>query len=291
VLGPLVVTGVWIACDRYDPGALAAVLDERFDVRDSKTVFNQRDPARGETAALSVVSALMGGIPDDGQSLVERLDPGRSRAGFPCVDGGLDLCGAAGVALPVWADREAVRERGSGLQEALRRAGWRRGGIRSAVMCPWELNGSMTDGTSKMDVDLALFLSVAHALRGSRREDGTITCGKVGARSFYADRLGPGVRVLSESRSSSSYDVPRLGRVSFVRDADAGDPLVSMASLVGKLVREVVMEAIFRRAAEMVEGLDRPSGYRDRVTRRFIERTSATLLGAGAPSACIRRVR
>ena len=58
---------------------------------------------------------------------------------------------------------------------------------------------------------------------------------------FFGPLAGRLHVVLERRPSQSSYHFPGLGRVCFVRDADAHDPLVMLASLVGKYVRELLM--------------------------------------------------
>ena len=49
--------------------------------------------------------------------------------------------------------------------------------------------------------------------------------------------------------------------------------LVALASLVGKYLRELTMERIYRYYAKALPGLTRASGYHDPVTARFVEAT------------------
>lgn len=278
--------------DRYSPDDLVGALSGPFDVRDSKLVFHQRDLARGELAALALVKALTRTLPRTGATLLGRLDPSHPRPGLGCATAGCaSPCDVQNVPLPLWAGSRAVQDRARDLVRALKMSGIRRAGLRCRIICPFEMNHVLDENTSKLDLDLSAFLSVAGSIRRSTRSEPTFVCGKIGARNRYASRLGPGVRVLSESRERSEYDVPRLGRLSFVLDADSKDPLVSMASLVGKQVREVVMEAIWRHGCGLVPGLRRPSGYRDPVTAQFLERTRDAMLASGVLPDCIERTR
>jgi hypothetical protein len=283
-MGPLVVTGVWIEAGGYDPAALREVLSGPFDVRDSKAVFSRRGLGRGETAALSIVGALtgrrleratdlLGGI---ASSRCDREDP------FPCDVGELTL--------PLWAGRDAVEDRTTRLGRALRDAGVSGSGIECEVVCARALNRALVPAVSKLDLDLELFLAVAGRMRGRWAGPGEITCGRIGNRKTYGPRLGEH-RVLVETRERSEYAVPSLGVIRFVLDADASDPLVSMASLVGKYAREVQMEAIHRNASRLVPGLARPSGYRDPVTAAFLEAAGPAIGGSGVPRECMERRR
>src|SRR5439155_26909298 len=84
-------------------------------------------------------------------------------------------------------------------------------------------------------------------------------CGKVGGFDRYT--FGPIVDAgclhvpLVEGRARSEYQVAGVGRVAFVRDADASHMLVSMASLVGKWVRDTLMRRIVRYPRASVPSL------------------------------------
>ena len=61
-----------------------------------------------------------------------------------------------------------------------------------------------------------------------------------------------------------------------MRDADASDPLVMLASLVGKYVREILMDRIAGYYRNELKDPDlSPSGYHDPVTAKFVIRTAA----------------
>jgi ribonuclease HII len=57
-------------------------------------------------------------------------------------------------------------------------------------------------------------------------------------------------------------------------DADEDNLLVSMASLVGKWMRDTLMRKIVAYYKHHDERFPDPSGYHDPVTRRFIDATS-----------------
>jgi hypothetical protein len=285
-MGPLVVTGTWIELPRYDAAHLRRALARPFDVRDSKQVFHQKDLARGESAALAVIGALCGTVPSSAVELWDLLGAGSGRPALPCSRG---PCDVGDLSLPIWGG--ATGDRSERLRQALEEEGLAGSGIACACVCPWELNRLLEDGTSKLDVDLGLFLEVARRIRTRWGRSGTFTCGKIGNRKSYGSRLGPGHRVIEESREASTYALEELGTMSFVLDADDSDPLVSMSSLVGKYVREIVMQAIHLWAERRVPGLRRPSGYRDPVTRAFVEEMSGTFEREGVPPDCITRSR
>lgn len=283
------VTGAWIEGPGIDPPHLREALARPFDVRDSKKVFSQKDLGKGEIAALAVVHALTGETPTTATHLADILSAPSGRPALPCSTS-TNPCSLEGLSLPLWAQPTEITTRASQLREALQSLGVIHSGIESALVCPWELNTRLDSSLSKLDLDLELFLEVAARIRARWTEPGLVTCGKIGNRKSYAHKLEAPTTIL-ESRTESCYDVPSLGRIRFLLDADDSDPLVSMASLVGKYLRELTMEAIHSHASRLVPDLRRPSGYRDPVTTGFLERTRDPLLASGVRPDCLERCR
>jgi hypothetical protein len=126
-------------------------------------------------------------------------------------------------------------------------------------------------------------------------------CGKVGGMASYGDYFGQLSNRLYavefEQRKLSAYRFPGLGRFAFLQDADASDPLVGLASLVGKYLRELLMGRIVRwmSAAALPEHLGKQgiptdaSGYRDPNTKRFIAASELVRAHRGVPDRCFER--
>jgi len=129
--------------------------------------------------------------------------------------------------------------------------------------------------------------------RGRAGQDVVAICGKVGGFNRYPSAFGPLNgrlhAVVQEGRARSEYSVPGLGRIAFVRDADDSHLLVSMASLVGKWVRDLLMARVVRYHRESVPDLPDASGYHDPVTTRFIESTRLVRERRGLPDECFAR--
>jgi hypothetical protein len=132
--------------------------------------------------------------------------------------------------------------------------------------------------------------------RDAAGEEICATCGKVGGFDRYGERFGGALSgrlhvALEEGRARSTYRLPGMGTVSFVRDADASNMLVSMASLVGKWVRDVLMSRIVRHHRESVPDLPDASGYQDALTTRFIAASALARRARSLPDECFVRRR
>ena len=190
--------------------------------------------------------------------------------------------------LPRWTTEVAEVARGlERLGVVVERVAW-------AVLCPGRLNAALADGTSKLAVDLRLFEAVVEAVRDAEGTECATICGKVGGTDRYVERFaawaGRVRRVEVESRAASRYEVEGVGPVSFVRDADACDPAVAAASVLGKYVRELWMDDLAAAAGWPGPA---PSGYHDAASARLEARLreAATTGALPLPLGCVRRIR
>jgi ribonuclease HII len=92
-----------------------------------------------------------------------------------------------------------------------------------------------------------------------------------------------------ESRSESAYRVGDFGRLRFLVDADAQDPLVGLASLVGKYIREQMMARLTRFVRKIEPSVAAVSGYRDPNTAKFVAATARIRQTLGVPDDCFFR--
>lgn len=174
---------------------------------------------------------------------------------------------------------------------------------RAVVVCARRMNDAAAAGKSRFDVDLHSMerLALALSAEAGPGADVRVTCGKVGGYAKYRDAFGPLAgrlcATLEEGAARSAYSFPGLFELAFERDADAGHILVSMASLVGKWLRELLMASIVEhyrvahRAAAPADAqpLDGASGYHDPVTARFVAATRLVRRERGVPITCFER--
>jgi ribonuclease HII len=166
--------------------------------------------------------------------------------------------------------------------------------VRSSVLCTHRLNLNRAAGHNRFVSDLHAMERLVLALREQAGEEIHAVCGKVGGIGDYARFFGPlsgQLHVeLEKRRAQSSYKFPRVGELHFVQDADARDPLVMLASLVGKWVRELLMDRVVR-FYPAIEEEPNPSGYHDPITARFVQRTALNRRKRRVPDSCFERDR
>lgn len=271
-LGPLIVTAVLARLSDDAERVLlcdpAAFFHERLD--DSKKLVDHRHVALGEAWA----RVLAGGSEVvDPAVLVGRLVlEGLEDLQAPCPKAAKAQCwSTAGERFE--AD-EAKLERARADLERLRSLGVEVLWARSSVTCVKRINEGRRDGLTRMDLDLRAMESLIVAARAQAGQQIVARCGKVGGLMRYENKFsllsGHLTTVIEETRAESAYRLAGLGRVHFLRDAEERDPLVSLASLVGKWMREALMRRIVRFYRGHDEALPDASGYNDPVTARFV---------------------
>jgi ribonuclease HII len=165
--------------------------------------------------------------------------------------------------------------------------------VACVVTCTRRLNDEIGRGRNRFHVDLHAMERLFLDGRARAKRDVVATCGKVGGFDQYAAAFGPMNgrlhAVAEQGRARSEYCLPGLGRIAFVRDADDNHLLVSMASLVGKWVRDLLMARIVRYHQAEVGDLPDASGYHDPVTARFIAETRLARTRRRLPEDCFER--
>jgi ribonuclease HII len=287
-LGPLVVTAVLARVDAAGERALGRALPRRIraDLDDSKKLVSHGDFALGEAWARVLVGA-------DVQSPNDLLD----RLCLESDDVRRAPCPSSAVARQCWsaegeefiAPDNVVSRLGTHVA-ALAKRGIHLTAVRSSVICNDRINEAKRRGHNRFVVDLHAMERLVIAFRKSAGADVVATCGKVGGMGEYGKFFGPLAGwlhvVLEERRAHSAYRFPGLGELHFVQDADASHPLVMLASLVGKYIRELTMA----RIARYYSVNDGPSGYHDPVTTEFIATTALVRAARNVPRECFERI-
>jgi hypothetical protein len=166
--------------------------------------------------------------------------------------------------------------------------------VKSSVVCTRKLNDARERGRNRFVSDLHAMEELVLSFRKQVGADVTAICGKVGGMSDYSRFFGPLGgwlhAVIAQGPARSAYRFPGLGELHFVRDADASDPLVMLASLVGKYLRELLMARVARFYVSQDDAGPLPSGYNDPITDRFVAETALVRRARRVPSTCFERV-
>lgn len=291
-LGPLVVTAVLARADEGGVRTLARRLPRslRVSVDDSKRLVTHTDVRLGEAWARELAA------PDakDPSDLLERLSfEGTAPLRKPCPERASEQCWNA--ARDKFEATPALLRRVARHRRLLSERGVELVTVQSSVICTEQLNRARRAGRNRFVVDLHAMEALVLALQQRVRSDVHAVCGKVGGIGQYSRFFGPLGgwlhAIIAEGQALSAYRFPGVGELSFVRDADARDPLVMLASLVGKYVRELFMSRIGGHYPHPDPEAPRPSGYHDPVTAAFVERTALIRKRRGVPERCFERER
>jgi hypothetical protein len=261
-------------------------------IGDSKKLVDFEDSALGEAWARALVlrAGASAGSPEAVLRAVA-LDPDDVLRA-PCPSHHADLCwGSEGerfgsddaLVAACTRDLESLARRGVGIVRA-----------RVAVLCTRRLNDAAARGLSRFDLDLHTMERLTLAARDDVGGEVFAHCGKVGGFHFYGDRFGPLAGRLHvplvEGPARSEYHLPGVGRLAFIRDADASHLLVGLASLVGKWARDHLMRRVIRWHRAHDPALPDASGYHDPVTKRFVDATALIRKTQRLEGACFERV-
>ena len=292
-LGPMVVTAVLAEADEAGERFLSRKLPKRMrgELDDSKRLMSHTDIGIGEAWA----RLLTGDTASTPAQLFEQLSlEGSARLQQPCPKNAGPQCWAErGESFCASdAQRKAVRKH----LDTFAKSGVRISVVQSSVVCTGQLNDNRARGINRFVSDLHAMERLLLALRSRAGGPLHAVCGKVGGIGAYAKFFGPLAgwlhATIVEGQAESAYQFPQLGRVRFVRDADARAPLVMLASLVGKYVRELFMSRIAGHYPGHDDpSLPRPSGYHDPVTAGFVDRTALLRKRRRMPDHCFERDR
>ena len=289
-LGPMIVTGALIdVTTDWDRFVLAA---RAVGIGDSKGLCAHGAMREVEATVLGILDVhlgvrprtfaeLFGALSLDSDAVVRAL----------CPDGEAPrMCLGADIALPAFGGAPGPRHLVGA--RALRDAGALLRRVFFTSVCNRRLHAEQALGHSRFDVDLARMVDLVRALRGAAEGQVEAVCGKVGGRKRYSDAVGalsPLVAIEVETAACSAYRVPGVGRVAFLQDADDTDPVVGLASLIGKYVRELSMLRIHLDLRAHVPELGAASGYHDPVTTRYIAATALVRAARQIPDDCFER--
>jgi ribonuclease HII len=303
-LGPLIVTAVSAEVDEAGTRFLSRRLPKRLrvDLNDSKALVSSHDTRLGEAwcrVLLEREAASQGertkNLDSPARLLARLLLTPEATLRTRCPKESEGQCWSP-EAESFEADEELDRLRHH-LDEMDGR-GVRLHSVRSEVICTSQLNSNKRTGVHRFMTDLHAMEALLLDHRSRADAPLLAVCGKVGGMGQYGRFFGPLSQelcnVLVEGRAESRYRFPALGEVRFVRDADAKDPLVMLASLVGKYVRELYMKRITsfypkERALAAPDG--HPSGYHDPVTERFVQLTRPVRQRLNVVDDCFLRLR
>jgi ribonuclease HII len=290
-LGPLVVTAVSADVDAGGHAVLSRLPRGKIreDLGDSKRLVSHANVTLGEAWA----RMLTGDRSPNPSALFERVSLETLESlQKDCPSHITQQCW--GLDGEVFESTTELRARLGGHLEKLRQRGVCVRDVLVATTCTQRLNSAKQNGHNRFISDLHAMERLLLALRQRSGRDIFAVCGKVGGMTDYDRFFGPlsgHLRTaLVVSRKKSGYYFPGLGEINFVQDADARDPLVMLASLVGKYVRELLMARISRFHTPASEE-QKVSGYHDPRTDAWVKATLGRRRSLRIVDDCFERAR
>lgn len=301
LLGPLVITG--LRAHTHVPSTehlkvlkrlrRSRTLAKSLGIDDSKATGSFKKMQHCESIALGLIRTLTGSTPTSINGLLDQvsLHPIGSLQ-YECSSSAHPQCWKTEKSLPAWngdadAGAEAIAMWCRSAKITLTHA-------VSSVWCAKAFNRALTEAGTKFHINLRGFEAVLSHLMPSDGADFQAVCGRNGGMKSYVphvQKLALEADADSETAQCSEYRVGANGKVRFEVDADSRDPLVGLASMLGKYVRELWM----LRINTFYQGHDASllpiSGYRDPRTRAWLIKTQPLRLRLQIEDECLLRER
>ncbi|MEA2081840.1 MAG: hypothetical protein U9O97_03800 [Elusimicrobiota bacterium] len=290
-LGMFCVTAAVFECSSYDKNLFWKNASDGA-VDDSKKVMASGRTGKGRRIAAAYLAQL-GHFPETDADFIEFVNH-RSAGSLsndcpPCVR---SMCRAGHS--PFCED--SVSAVSDNLFSLLKDAGIRFAGAESVFLCPKEFNRGIDRFGSKMMLEFFIMEKFfrKYGAADTGRGETLFICGKLGGTKRYGryfDYLKKYRVANLQEGTDSFYEFDGLGRIEFVKDGDALHLPVALASVFGKLVREIFMDSLNGYFGNLDKSLPVVSGYNDHLTREFIEKTVPVRRERGIPDICFLRKR
>lgn len=144
--------------------------------------------------------------------------------------------------------------------------------IKVNIVCPYIFNEETKKKNSKFIVNLSNFCKIIKEME--KYENVKFFCGKIGGLTYYRkylDYFFPEYEIITikEEADFSSYKMRKKGvnfEINFYKNVEKVSPPACLSSIIGKFIREIIMESIRKSL-----NLEEVSGYRDKKTKKSIE--------------------
>ncbi|MCM8804159.1 MAG: hypothetical protein NC833_02760 [Candidatus Omnitrophica bacterium] len=145
--------------------------------------------------------------------------------------------------------------------------------IKINVVCPYLFNDFLNKKNSKFILNLSNFCKIIKEM--AKYKNVKFFCGKIGSLTYYKKYLSYffpeyEIKTSKEEKNFSSYQILKKNQnfeISFYKNVEKVSSLTSLSSIIGKYIREIIMESI-RKSLNIKEEI---SGYRDGKTKKIIE--------------------
>ncbi len=166
-------------------------------------------------------------------------------------------------------------------------------GVYTFYVCPREFNAMCRDA-SKFSVEFSIMERLFKFFYENFGKDVLYLCGKLGGTARYErffDFLEKFSVLGKREGEDSVYVLENFGRIEFLKKAEKKHFPVALASVYGKVVREIFIRRLNRFLGGGKNGIPYASGYNDVVTKKFIEKTKAARKRLKIPDECFFRIK
>ncbi len=293
VLGPLVVTATAFKIEKREN--LWYLLNipknpdcyEKLVVTDSKKLFSRNSLKRcqiGEKTVFSFFYLLFKTFPENLDRFLSKILLDFSQFPQLCKESRTEAkpCWEK-IFLPLWLkNKEGIKKEAEKLRKKLKRERIEFFGLKSICICPFQFN-RLVKGKSKSYLNYLQFEKLIFYFLRKKEKNFYIFADRIGGQKRYLPLLKSGLlrnwrsQILEERKEISSYRLSLKGKeatISFLQDGEEKEFPVALSSLFGKYIREIFMKRINKFLQNYNPKLKPVSGYRDCLTKNFIEETN-----------------
>lgn len=305
VLGPLVVTATAFKLHPHllpppgrgrieEGGNLWQLLNiaknpdypEKLVVADSKKLFSRNSLRRcqmGEMTISAFFYLLFRALPGNPDRFLSKILLNFSLFPQLCKESRTEskLCWEE-ISLPLWLkNEEGIKKEAERLKKGLRREKIKFLGLKSICICPFQFNKLVRE-RNKSEINYLQFEKLIFYFLKEKEDNFLIFADRIGGQKRYLPLLKSGLlrnwrcQILEERKEISSYRLSLKGKeatISFLQDGEEKEFPVALSSLFGKYIREIFMKRINKFFQNYDSELKTVSGYRDSLTKGFIEET------------------
>jgi len=276
-LGMFCVTAAAFRCKKYTPQKFWKEF-KSSGIVDSKLMMSSGKAQKGKLAVLEFLRAYKNFIPKSWNEFL-------SEVSFSKLDDLRKNCGERNFC---WVydeeiNFEAEKPKISSEAEFL--------DVKVNFACPKIFNSAIKRTKNKLAFEVEILEDFFRFFTDKYRENILFLCGKVGGIKKYEKffRFLKSFKILEKKEGEDSVYVFENFEIRFIKSAEGKHFPVALASVFGKVVREIFIERMNKFFQQHLPNLPFASGYHDRSTDRFIKEASLFLEKEGISEDCFLR--
>ncbi|MCD6423242.1 MAG: hypothetical protein J7L42_03905 [Elusimicrobia bacterium] len=276
-LGMFCVTAVAFRCKKYTPQSFWKEF-ENLRIVDSKLMISSGKTRKGKFAVLEFLRIYKNFVPKSWNEFLSevsfsKLDDLRKNCGQK------NFCWIYDEEINFKTEKSRVLSKKKFLD------------VKVNFVCPKIFNSAIKRTDNKLAFEIEILEKFFKFFLNRYREKILFLCGKIGGTKKYEKffKFLSSFKILEKKEREDSIYVFKNFEVRFIKSAEGKHFPIALASVFGKVVREIFIERMNKFFQQHLPNLPFASGYHDRNTSRFIKEALLVLKNEGIPEDCFLR--